>query len=193
VKSKIVVIADRSGSMESIKNDAIGGFNNFIDEQKKVDGEADLSLILFDHEYEVSYKNVDIKDVQHLNNETYVPRGMTALLDAIGKTITDVGIELHNLAENERPNKVIVCIITDGEENSSKEYTKSKIKEMVEHQRNKYSWEFIFFGANMDAVTEGVQYGFSPMQCTTYASTADGINVAYRGMSATVTQLRSKT
>ena len=192
MKAKIVFIADRSGSMFSVRDDAIGGFNSFIEDQRKVEGEADITLVLFDDQYEVPYSNVDIKEVALLNEDTYQPRGSTALLDAIGTTIVNVGDELKDLSEDQRPDKVIVCIITDGEENSSKEYTKDKIKEMVEHQQEKYNWEFIFLGANMDAISEGMSFGIRAQSCSNYVNDSKGIHVAYASVSNSVRAMRTE-
>ncbi|MFW9872522.1 MAG: hypothetical protein ACFFG0_05415, partial [Candidatus Thorarchaeota archaeon] len=148
MKCEIVCIIDRSGSMASIAKDAIGGFNTFLEEQKKVKGEATLTFIQFDTDYEIIHENKPLFDVPKLNESTFQPRGATALLDAVGKTIDSVGKRLSNMQENNRPEKVIVAILTDGEENSSKEYTLSKVREMITHQRDKYQWEFIFLAAN---------------------------------------------
>ena len=142
--SEIICIIDRSGSMGIIKNDAIGGFNTFLEEQKKLPGEATLTYIQFDTEYEVVHENKPLKDVQPINGSIYIPRGRTALLDAVGKTIDATGRRLANTPEENRPEKIIVAILTDGEENASHQYNLSKIKEMIKHQKEKYSWEFIF-------------------------------------------------
>src|SRR5574343_68862 len=134
--SEIVCVIDRSGSMRSIVNDAIGGLNTFIESQKNVPGEANMTIVLFDHEYLVSHNGVNIKLVQPFTTDTYVPRGTTALLDAIGRAITTVGERLNNTKEEDKPEKVIVAILTDGYENASREYTNSKINEMINHQRD---------------------------------------------------------
>ena len=191
MKAKIVFIIDRSGSMGGLESDVIGGFNSFIEEQKKIKGEADVSLVLFDHEYTKPFTNVDIQHTKLLNEDTYIPRGTTALLDAVGRTITDVGKELREMRELDRPEKVIVCIITDGHENSSSDYSRSQIKEMVEHQQNKYSWEFIFFGANMDAFAEGGSLGFKFDNISNYENTGVGNRNAYASMSCMVANYRT--
>jgi len=191
MKAKIVFIIDRSGSMGGLESDVIGGFNSFIEEQKKIKGEADVSLVLFDHEYITPVKNVDINHVKMLNEDTYTPRGTTALLDAVGKTIDDVGKDLDEMKQIDRPDKVIVCIITDGYENSSCKYTTQQIKEKVEHQQNKYSWEFIFFAANMDAFAEGGSLGFKFDNISNYENTDVGNRVAYASMSSMVAGYRT--
>lgn len=121
--------------MSNVKNDVIGGFNAFIDSQKEIKGTASISLVLFDNEYDMVYENVDLNSVKYLDDSTFVPRGMTALLDSVGRTINSVGERLNNTSEEERPEKVMVCIFTDGMENSSKKFTKEQIKKMIEHQR----------------------------------------------------------
>ena len=142
--TEIVSIVDRSGSMQSILDDAIGGFNTFLAAQQRQPGEAKLSLILFDHEYQIVHQAVDIQQVEPLNQDTYVPRGSTALLDAVGKTIDAVGERLAATPESERPSQVIVSILTDGYENASQTYSKPKVAEMIKHQTEKYSWAFEF-------------------------------------------------
>lgn len=164
----IAIVLDRSGSMDAIRADTIGGFNAFIEEQKKVPGEATLTLTQFDHEYEVVKDFIVLADMPLLNEKTYVPRGMTALLDAIGRTIVTVGEKLDAMDEEGRPDKVIFVILTDGYENNSKEYKKAKIAEMVKHQTKTYDWQFVFLGANMDAIHEGAGMGMAAGQSMTY-------------------------
>jgi uncharacterized protein YegL len=159
--TEIVAILDRSGSMEPLTNDTIGGFNSFLKEQKEVPGEAVLTTVLFNDSYGLLHDRVNIKDVMPVSNNEYVADGSTALLDALGKTINDIGLKLHNTAEDDRPGKVIFFIITDGEENASSEFTNDKVKEMVELQKNTYNWEFIFLGANIDAFSAAKSIGIS--------------------------------
>ncbi len=155
--SDLTVILDRSGSMWSCKKDAEDGLNTFIEEQKKGVGEANFTLIQFDDIYEVVHNGVPIKNVGKCK---LVPRGGTALFDAIGKTIVTIGERLAKLPEDERPGLVAVLIITDGGENASKEYTsKEKIAEMIKHQVDKYSWSITYLGANQDGFAEGASYG----------------------------------
>ncbi|GHU80953.1 hypothetical protein FACS189468_2230 [Spirochaetia bacterium] len=149
--TEIIAILDRSGSMDHLTGDTIGGYNSFIKGQQDGEGEAVLTTVLFDDKYELLHDRVDVKKVKPITGKEYFARGTTALLDALGKTLRDVGAKLHNTGEAERPGKVIVLIITDGEENASVEYTKEKVKEMVELQRTTYKWEFIFIGANIDS------------------------------------------
>jgi uncharacterized protein YegL len=147
--TEIVVILDRSGSMNGLERETIGGYNSFIEKQKKEDSEAILTTILFDNEYEILHDRVNLREIELITTEDYYTRGMTALLDAIGKSIQDTNIKISNLKEEDKPGKVIFVITTDGYENASKEFSHEKIKELVEKQKNE-GWEFIFFGANID-------------------------------------------
>jgi hypothetical protein len=190
MKSEIICIIDRSGSMASIADDAIGGFNTFLNQQKKVPGEATLTFIQFDTEYEVVHENKPLEDVLELGNATYQPRGATALLDAVGKTIESTGKRLANMPEENRPDKVIVAILTDGEENSSSEYSLSKIKKMITLQKDVYNWEFIFLAANQDAFDEAAKLGISQNDTFNFAATSVGVRNAYEKMSCTVSEYR---
>lgn len=191
MKAEIVCIIDRSGSMLDIRGDAIGGFNSFIEDQKKVPGEATVTFVQFDTEYEVVYSGTPIQDVPELTSSTYVPRGATALRDAIGRTIDDVGARLNSIPQNDRPDKVIVVILTDGHENSSMSYSHEKVLEMIKHQREKYSWEFIYLGATEDAFDVGVSFGILVKDITKYAPTGDGIRAAYMSASVSASNYRS--
>jgi len=188
---EIVCILDKSGSMSSVKDDAIGGFNTFLEEQKKLPGKANMSLILFNHEYEEIFSGKDIQKVLSLENKNYIPFGTTALLDAVGRTIDDVGRRLSNTNEKERPEKVIVVIMTDGQENASKDYKRDKISEMVKHQQEKYRWEFIFLAANIDAFSEA--NSLSILLSNTYSYTGDsfGTQSAYDTMTSSVSDYRN--
>jgi uncharacterized protein YegL len=188
--TEIAAILDRSGSMEPLTRDTIGGFNNFLKEQQEVPGEAVLTTVLFNNTYKLLHDRVDIKKVKPMTNKEYVASGGTALLDAMGKTITDIGVKLHNTSENERPSRVIVFVITDGEENSSTKYTNEKIKQMVELQKNTYSWEFIFLGANVDAFAVAASIGISADRAFNIADDAEGIVSAQLAMSGAVSNLR---
>jgi uncharacterized protein YegL len=158
---EIGFVLDRSGSMSSMAVEAIGGINGFLDSQQKLPGDARLTLVLFDHEYLVMYDGCPLKDVPPLNDHTYVPRGCTALLDAIGRTINTIGERLDKTPEAERPGKVIIAILTDGLENASQEFSPEQIRLMIEHQREKYAWEFIYLGANQDAIMVGERMGIA--------------------------------
>ena len=142
--TEIVCIIDKSGSMHSIKNDAIGGFNTFIGEQKKLEGKANVSLVLFNTEYSPVYYNKPLNDVEALNESTFKPVGGTALLDAIGRTLNEL---MTKEGSEIAPDKYFVVILTDGEENSSREYTNEAIKKIIEDLRTKGNWEFVYLGA----------------------------------------------
>lgn len=189
--AEIVFILDRSGSMQSIQTDAIGGFNAFIESQKKVAGTADITLVLFDHEYQKVYDAKDINSVELLTDKTYIPRGNTALLDAIGRSINEAGAKLNALKEDERAEKVMVCILTDGAENASKEFTNQKIKEMIEHQRSKYNWEFAYLGANQDAFATASMYGITRGMTSNFIPDAGGTKMAYACLDTMATKYRS--
>jgi uncharacterized protein YegL len=185
---EIVAILDKSGSMSSLTDDTIGGYNEFIEEQKKLPGEAVLTTVFFNHEYQLVHNRKDIKQIKEITRKDYIAGGSTALLDALGKTINDIGLNLHNTPEENRPGKVIFFIITDGQENSSKEFSQEKIKEMVELQKNTYSWEFIFMGANIDAFSTAGAIGISQDRAFNY--TAQRIGNAQRAMNVAVKNFR---
>ena len=187
----IEIILDRSGSMASCLHSTIAGVNEFIAVQKKVEGKCTLSLVQFDGEYEIHYQYTDIADVPYLNRETYIPRGSTALHDAVGRTITRLGQELAARPEEMRPSKVIILIQTDGQENASKIYSKYQINDMTRHQREKYGWEFIFAGTNQDAIATAVTMGI-PVASAIYYSPSDyGTSNAWSVMSSNVVSSRA--
>lgn len=192
-KTDITIILDRSGSMESVKSDTIGGFNSFLNTQQKTAGEASLSLVQFDDQYDVVYLDKAIHLADKLTEETFEPRGMTALYDAIGRTINSVGQRLANLREEERPNKVLFVILTDGFENSSKEFSASKIGEMINHQRNVYKWEFMFIGANQDAILSAQEIGIPAAAALTYAANTVGTQEAFGSMAQKVARYRQSS
>lgn len=189
--TEMVFILDRSGSMMSLTEDTIGGFNSMIENQKKEEGEAFVTTVLFDDQYELLHDHININDIQPITNNEYYARGMTALLDAVGKTINSVGNRLNATPEDERPDKVIFVITTDGMENASREFAKSKVKEMIEHQQSKYSWTFMFLGANMDAVGEAESLGINTDFARTYTADTWGTQSVYTAMSCAVSCARS--
>jgi hypothetical protein len=160
----ITVVMDRSGSMEACRTDAEGGLNQFVEDQKRQGGEALFTLVQFDHEYEFVHKGVPVRDVPRL---TLVPRGSTALLDALGRAIVETGERLTAMPEADRPGLVVFVILTDGGENASREYTRAKVKEMVEHQQNAYKWKFTYLGANQDAFAEAGSIGIPMARSST--------------------------
>lgn len=177
----IAVLLDRSGSMESVKDDTIGGFNQFISEQKLAGDNALLTLVQFDTvSVDVVHESMRIKNVPALTPETYQPRGGTPLLDALGETIHSTGRALEAIPESNRPDKVVFVVITDGQENSSHEHTKTSIKQLIEHQSSKYNWQFVYLGANQDAFDEAGSMGIPMAAAANYvgAATADAFAVA---------------
>jgi hypothetical protein len=158
--TEIIFLLDRSGSMSGLESDTIGGFNSFIDKQKQCEGKTIITAVLFDDKYEILWNGMDASNA-NLSRDNYFVRGSTALLDAIGKTILDVGMRLSNTNEATRPGKVIFVITTDGMENASREFTYEKVKAMIEDQQQKYNWEFIFMGANIDSAKEAGNLGIS--------------------------------
>lgn len=192
-KTQIVCVLDRSGSMSSIIDDAIGGFNEFIDAQKKLPDKATLTVAIFDTQYDLVYDNVDIKKVESISRDTWSPRGMTALYDAIGKTINDVKNTHAKMKKKNRPDKVLFCVVTDGYENASQEFTSDNVKKMIK-DCEKNDWRFIYLAANQDAFDVGTSFGFSGGNTYNFVATADGAqnmsntlhnaSVSYRSMSA---------
>jgi uncharacterized protein YegL len=188
--TELVAILDRSGSMAHLADDTIGGFNKFIEDQKKVPGEALLTTVLFDDQYEFLHDGVNIRDVEPITGKEYFARGMTALLDAMGRTINRMGEKISKMNEEERPSKVMVLIITDGYENSSHEFTRIQIKEMVERQRNIYKWEFLFFGANIDsfAVADGI--GIAQERTANFGASSRGVSTTTDAMNLAASSYR---
>lgn len=189
--TEMAFILDMSGSMSHITDDTIGGFNSIIEKQKCEDGEAYVTTVLFDHEYKLLHDHIPLEDVKQMTRDEYSPRGTTALFDAIGKTINSIGARLNNTPEDERPEKIIVVITTDGYENASREFTRNQIKEMIEHQQSKYSWTFMFLGANIDATAEAESIGIGADWSRNYATSAQGVAAHAEGVSTAMCYLRS--
>jgi uncharacterized protein YegL len=185
--SHIVFIMDRSGSMRSQANDAIGGFNAFIESQKALPGKATFSLVLFDDRYEEPYSFVPIETVAELTHRTFVPRGGTALLDAVGRAINETGVRLAAMPEHERPDRVMVAVLTDGEENQSREFSPQRIKDMIEYQQTKYSWQITFLSSDIHAYEQSLSYGFS----TGNTRPAASIGAAMKGYTLSAERSRS--
>jgi uncharacterized protein YegL len=187
---ELVFILDRSGSMIGLEADTIGGYNSLLAKQQKEAGDAIVSTVLFDDRQEVLHDRVPIKDIQLLSDKDYDVRGCTALLDAIGGAIHHIG-NVHKYArEEDRPYKTLFIITTDGMENSSKRYTYDKVKEMVERQKQKYGWEFLFLGANMDAIQTAKRFGISEHLAVNYECDEAGTQMNYRVLSETITHAR---
>lgn len=187
----ISIVLDRSGSMASVRDDTIGGYNTFLREQQTAPGTCTLTLVQFDTEYECVYKAVAVQNVAPLDTQTFVPRGGTALLDAIGRTIIETGVRLSAMAENDRPGKILFVILTDGEENSSHEFTMERIHDMIKHQREVYKWEFVFLGANQDAIATGTSMGVAPASALTYAASPMGVAAVFDSLAANTRQYRA--
>lgn len=191
-RDELVLIIDKSGSMDAIKDDAIGGFNSFLEQQRSIDREANVTFALFDDRYQLVHDGKDINEVEHLTTQTYQPSGMTALLDAVGRTVDRVGQRLDGLPESEKPENVIVFILTDGKENASSDYNRDQIKEMVEHQESKYSWEFIYGGANQDAFAEAGGIGIKAENTFNFEASGEGTRKAYDNSSELTTSYRKE-
>jgi Mg-chelatase subunit ChlD len=175
--NEIIFLLDRSGSMSGLESDTIGGFNAFIGRQCK-EGGTRLTTVLFDDETEILWNGVDARHAR-LTHEEYYVRGCTALLDAVGKTISAAGRRLSLLDDSEKPGKVIFVITTDGMENASREYTYEKVKEMIRHQQEKYSWDFIFMGANIDAAEEAQSLGIQKEDSFSFEASHEGVGKMY--------------
>lgn len=189
--TSINVIIDASGSMQGLANDTIGSFNTFLKEQKDFPGEALFTLCTFNSTHRIVHDFVKIASVSDLDTNSYQPGGYTALLDAMGHTMEIVGQKLAALPEEERPSKVIFLVITDGEENSSFRYTSEQIKNMVEHQKDKYSWEFVFFGASLDQIAAGQALGISMNNTMSYTPSSAGTHQLYNTISSSMTSYRA--
>ncbi len=188
--TELVFILDRSGSMSGLESDTIGGFNSMIKKQQKEDGEAIVSTVLFDDESDVIHDRVDIANVKDLTEDDYYVRGCTALLDAVGGAIHHIG-NVHKYArEEDRPAKTLFVITTDGHENASSNYTFKDIKRMIKRQQEKYNWEFLFLGANIDAIEVADNMGISKDRAANYNCDSVGTAINYQVLEAAVTRVR---
>ncbi|MEO8353553.1 MAG: hypothetical protein ABI680_17630 [Chthoniobacteraceae bacterium] len=190
--SELVFLLDRSGSMSDVAGAAIESFNIFLHEQQHAPGRARLSLILFDDEYLVPIDSLPIEEVVPLDDATYVPRGSTALLDALGRCIDELGARLERTPEAARPGKVVVAILTDGLENSSVRETWKSVSRRIRHQRKKYGWDFLFLGANQDAIATAAQLHIGAANAATYQADGIGVNAGVASMSRRTTGLRAR-
>lgn len=182
---------DRSGSMSNLTEKSVEGFNQFVKDQKKIEGTADLTLVIFDTEYETVFEDVDIQNVNPISANDIYARGMTALLDGVGRTVDSVGVKLDKLGENEKPEHVIFVIMTDGHENASVEYKREQIKNLIEQQQNTYNWTFLFLGANQDAFAEASSLGISGFTTANYDASGVGTQNAYHTTSTFASNIRS--
>jgi uncharacterized protein YegL len=189
--TELVFILDRSGSMRGFEKDTIGGYNEMIDKQKKIDLPCVVSTVLFDDQFEVLHNRVDLKDIKELTLNDYFVRGSTALLDAIGRSIQKISTIHRKFDQIDKPEKVLFVIITDGMENSSREYNYSSIKRMIELEKNEFGWEFIFIGANMDAIMVAEQMGIHPSRSAKYTPDMLGTKLNYEVIDETIAEFRS--
>ncbi len=188
--TEIVFILDRSGSMSGLEADTIGGFNSMIEKQKKTEGEALISTVLFDNTSEVIHDRVDVRSVKPMTDADYTVRGCTALLDAIGGAIHHIG-NVHKYARAEDvPEHTMFVITTDGMENASRHYDSEKVKRMIERQKEKYGWEFLFLGANIDAVETARHFGISEDRAVNYHSDSEGTQLNYEVLSDAICAVR---
>jgi len=189
--TELVFVLDRSGSMAGLEDDTIGGFNAMIKKQKSEPGEVTVSTVLFDNECEVIHDRVDIKRIEPMTREEYYVRGCTALLDAVGGAIHHIG-NVHKYARDEdRPEKTLFVITTDGMENASRKYSYDRLKAMIERQKEKYGWEFIFLGANIDAAKEAARFGIGADRAANYHADSEGTAVIYEAVSEAVCSVRA--
>ena len=189
--TELVFILDRSGSMAGLEGDTIGGFNAMIEKQKNEPGEAYVSTVLFDNESSVIHDRVDIQKVAPMTRADYYVRGCTALLDAVGKAIQHIG-NVHKYArEEDRPEKTLFVITTDGMENASREYTYDRLKLLIQRQKDKYGWEFLFLGANIDAAKEAARFGIGADRAVNYHADHQGTAVIYEAVSEAVCNVRA--
>lgn len=189
--TELVFILDRSGSMQGLEGDTIGGFNAMIEKQKKEPGEAFVSTVLFDDQTEVLHDRVELGNVRPITDKEYYVRGCTALLDAVGGAIHHIG-NIHKYARSEDvPEHTLFVITTDGMENASRLYTVQKVREMISREREKYGWEFLFLGANIDAVETAGRIGISPDRAANYNCDSEGTRLNYEAMDAAVSAVRS--
>ena len=188
--TELVFILDRSGSMAGLEGDTIGGFNAMIEKQRGEPGEAVISTVLFDNETEVIHDRIPLDRVPRLTEKEYYVRGCTALLDAVGGAIHHIG-NVHKYArEEDRPEKTLFVITTDGLENASRRYTYDKVKAMIERQRETYGWEFLFLGANIDAAREAARFGIMPDCAADYHADSIGTEAVYESVCEAVCQVR---
>ena len=190
MKTDITVVLDRSGSMASIAGDVIGGLNTFVRAQAQVEGEACFTLVQFDDQYEVVRSHVPVQDVPPLTEQSYVPRGSTALLDAIGRTIVATGARLAMMSEADRPQVVIFAVQTDGFENASREFSRQQVFDMIRHQEANYAWQFVFLAADQDAIAEGDRMGFAAARALDYDKDSGGVQALYSAVSLKVDAVR---
>lgn len=189
--TELVFILDRSGSMSGLESDTIGGYNAMLEKQKKEPGTAIITTVLFDDSYELLHDRINLRGLAPITDKEYFVRGTTALLDAVGKTINKIGNVQKHTAEDERAEHVMFVITTDDLENASHEFGYDRVRQMIEHQKSKYGWEFIFLGANIDAIATAERFGISKDRATNYHADSEGTLLNYEVISETVSCLRA--
>ena len=188
--TEIICIIDRSGSMEPITTESIEGFNNFLNEQKREEGTASVTLYLFNNKLNLIYENLSINSIPYLDQNNYIPDGGTALLDALGTVIDSTGVRLSNTPEPRRPEKVLICILTDGQENQSRIYSRAEILKKITHQTVNYNWIFVFLGANQDSFSEAEKIGISKDYTSGFNSSKTGTTAGFKKLSKMTSSAR---
>lgn len=190
--TELVFILDKSGSMSGLESDTIGGYNSMLNKQRSVEGDCIVTTVLFDNDYELLHDRIDIQAIRDITENEYQVGGSTALMDAIGKTILKIVNVQKNTAETYRAESIIFVIITDGAENSSREFTSKEVKTLIEKQKELYSWEFIFLGANINAVETASQFGISSDRAVDYLADSKGTKLNYDVMAEAVATFREE-
>lgn len=191
-KTEMVFILDKSGSMSGLEEDTIGGYNSMLGKQQKEEGEAIVTTVLFNNNYEIIHDRTNIEEIRPMTEKEYFVGGTTALLDAIGITINKIVKATRNTKKEYQADKVIFVIITDGMENASLEYNYEKIKAMIDRQKERYNWEFVFLGANIDAISTAAKFGIEEDRAVNYHADREGTKVSYNAVSEMMLQFRSE-
>lgn len=189
--TELVFILDRSGSMSGLENDTIGGYNALLKKQQREAGQALITTVLFDNQYELLHDRKDLHEISPITDKDYYVRGTTALLDAIGFTVSNIANMQKRLLAEERAKRVMFVITTDGMENASREYTYEKVRQMIEYQKSAHEWEFLFLGANIDAMATAEQFGIDRTRATNYHADRQGTKLQYEVISETVSSIRA--
>ena len=190
LKTELVFILDRSGSMSGLESDTIGGYNSMMDKQRETSGEVIVTTVLFDDRFELLHDRIPLTELSPMTENEYFVRGSTALIDAIGRTVKKIENAQEHMLPEHRPGKTIFIITTDGYENASREFSAEKVREMVEQKREKDKWEFIFLGANIDAVETGIQYGFAGSHSVNYVADCPGVQLCNTVVGNAISKMR---
>ncbi len=188
--TELVFVLDRSGSMSGLESDTIGGYNSLLEKQKQEAGECVITTVLFDDKFELLHDRIGIKGIAPLTEKDYFVRGSTALLDAVGRTISKIVNAQKHTAREEQAEKVLFVITTDGMENASREYSYDRVREMIEREKKTYGWEFLFLGANIDAVETAARFGIRADRAANYHADSQGMALNYQALSDAVTYMR---